>query len=142
MSVVRRSGKSKAEVRRAQRQITESLNSTQGLYCADRMQCDTKEWITPCDDSNTVRMHFLLWRNGSQVVDFVVNVQVLASSGWVTVEYFDCCHGHCHLHPKNGEDPVTIERLDHEGDVRRAFEKVIAEADDRARIIRDEGGGW
>lgn len=88
-----------------------------------------------------MRLQFIVWNRGRVLVDFVVNVQVLASDGWDTVEYFDCCHGHSHLHTQNPElDPRSIAQLDTVDDVQHAFAQVEREADGRARIIRDERG--
>ena len=72
---------------------------------------------------------------------FFVGIQVITmSGGWVNVEYYDCCHGHCHLHTQNGEQPQGIAQLDNVDDVRRAFAQVSRDADVRARIIRDSQG--
>lgn len=93
----------------------------------------------PYDDAGTVRLQFLLWRQGGRLVDFVVNVQVIGADGWEIVEYFDCCHGNCHLHVKSDAEPRPILRLDRVDDVQRAFVQVEQEARDRVRIICDEG---
>ena len=99
-----------------------------------------RDWDAPYDDSNSVRLQFIVWHRRSTLIDFVVNVQVLTSEGWDTVESFDCCHGHCHLHPQNADlEPRTIAQLDTVDDVVKAFAQVEQEAHDRARIIRDEG---
>lgn len=135
--MVRRGQQGKRAVRRAQRNVSEQLGSSEkGTYqTPDRSECIPQRWETPYDDANTVRLQFLLWRQDGRIAEFVVNVQVLASEGWDTVEYFDCCHGHCHLHAKNGTTARTITRLDEIGDVEAAFRQVEREADGRARII-------
>lgn len=139
--VVRRGQQEKKAVRRAQRKVSEQLGSgEQGTYePPERDDCIPQQWEIAYDDANTVRLQFLLWRKGGRIAEFVVNVQVLASEGWDTVEYFDCCHGHCHLHAKNDTDVRTIMRLDGIDDVERAFRQVEAESDNRARIMRGEG---
>lgn len=135
--MVRRGQQSQQQVRKAQRRVTESLGTDQGSYQApDRGECTEKQWEMPCDDANTVRLQFLIWRRAGRLVDFVVNVHVLAADGWEVLEYFDCCHGSYHLHAKSGEEPRTIARLDDVDDVERAFAQVEQEARDRARIIQ------
>jgi hypothetical protein len=128
-------------VRKADRRVAKQLASPErGIYePPDRRECSLSQWESPYDDANTVRLQFLLWRKAGRLAEFVVNVQVLTSEGWDTVEYFDCCHGHCHLHPKSGEDPRSIMRLDGIDDVQRALVQVEAEAHSRARIMRGEG---
>ncbi|WP_067857665.1 DUF7718 family protein [Nocardia shimofusensis] len=92
------------------------------------------------DDTNSVSLQFNLWHRDGRLVDFVINVRVLAPGGWTDVERFDCCHGHCHLHADNDETaPRSLYRLDDVDDVARAFRKVEPMADKRARIIRDKG---
>lgn len=87
-----------------------------------------------------MRLQFIVWQRGKALVDFVVNVDVLGSEGWETIEYFDCCHGHCHLHTQNSDlEPRPIAQLDSIEDVRHAFAQVEQDARDRARIIREEG---
>ncbi|KUI37591.1 hypothetical protein AU195_18255 [Mycobacterium sp. IS-1496] len=139
--MTRRGQQAKRELRRAQREVGEQLQSDHGAYePPPRDDCVLRDWETPYDDANTVRIQFLLWKQGGVLVDFVVNVQELASEGWTTVEHFDCCHGHCHLHPQSGVEPESITRLDEVADVQRAFSAVAHEADERARIIRGKGG--
>jgi hypothetical protein len=139
--VVRRGQQGKRAVQRAQRKVSELLDSSeQGAYqTPDRGECIPQQWEIAYDDANTVRLQFFLWREGGRIAEFVVNVQVLASEGWDTVEYFDCCHGHCHLHATNDTDVRTIMRLDGIDDVERAFRQVDAESHNRARIMRGEG---
>lgn len=138
--MVRRGQQGLQKLRRAERDAAAQLGSPNGAYRADRSGCRKREWETPYDDANSVRLHFILWHRGKTLVDFIVNVQVLASDGWDTVEYFDCCHGHSHLHPKNPDlEPRTIAQLDTADDVKNAFVQVEQEAHERARIIRDEG---
>lgn len=139
--MVRRSQQDRNEVRKASRDTDAALNSSQGTYRPDRADCRQRQWDVPYDDANTVRLQFIMWNRGKVLVDFVVNVQVLASEGWDTVEYFDCCHGHSHLHTQNSElDPRSVAQLDTADDVQHAFAQVEREADSRARIIRDERG--
>jgi hypothetical protein len=88
-------------VRRAQREAAKALESQQGSYEPPKGSAPSKQWEMPYDDSNTVRLQFFLWRDGGKIVNFVINVQVITAEGWTTVEYFDCCHGNCHLHPAN-----------------------------------------
>lgn len=127
-------------VRRAQREVAKALESQQGSYEPPKGSAPSKQWEMPYDDSNTVRLQFFLWRDGGKVVDFVINVQVITAEGWITVEYFDCCHGNCHLHPANdGVERQVILRLDSEDDVARAFDLACSEAEGRARIIRSKG---
>jgi hypothetical protein len=138
--MVRRSQQGRRQDRQAQRDLTQQLESENGAYRpGNRSRCKKKQWETPYDDANSVRLQFILWRNAGHITEFVVNVQVLGSDGWHTVEYFDCCHGHCHLHPANGAGPQTIARLDSLEDVQRAFDQIEEAADARARIIRDRG---
>ena len=137
--MVRRGQQGRRKQRQAQRAANAQLDSSQGTYRADRQDCRRRTWETPYDDANSVRLQFIVWNRGKILVDFVVNVQVLASQGWNTVEYYDCCHGHCHLHTQNPDlDPRPIAQLDAVDDVQDAFAKVEREATDRARIIRDE----
>lgn len=138
--MVRRGQREQRQLRKARLQTTEALEAGQGSYQPpDRVQCTLRQWEIPYDDAGTVRLQFLLWRHEGRVVDFVVNVQLLGADGWEVVEYFDCCHGHFHLHAKGGAEPQSILRLDDLADVQRAFVQVDQESRVRARIIRDEG---
>lgn len=137
--MVRRGQHELREVRKARRAAQAQLDSPVGTYQPDREGCRKREWETPCDDTNTVRVQFIVWTRGKDLVDFVVNLQVLTSDGWRIVEYYDCCHGYCHLHPNNPDvDPRPIAQLDTVADVARALHAVEAEVENRARIIRDE----
>lgn len=103
--------------------------------------CRAKQWESSVDDASTIRLQFNLWRHDKRLVDFVINVQVITSAGWQSVERFDCCHGHCHLHVDNDETtPRSILRLENVDDVARAFTTSQQLADKRARIIRNKGG--
>ncbi|KIQ15351.1 hypothetical protein RU01_15610 [Rhodococcus sp. MEB064] len=105
-----------------------------------REKCRQKQWEQPYDDANSIRLQFILWRRDGRLVEFVVNIQKLTADGWLTIEYFDCCHGHCHLHRDNAQlPPETVERLDDIADVTTAFGKVESQVHDRVRIIRDKG---
>jgi hypothetical protein len=139
----RRNQQGKQQLRRAQRELSVDLESQQGTYQRpDHGRCDEKRWEMPLDDANTIRLQFIRWSQGGRLVDFFVGVQVITpSAGWVNVEYFDCCHGYCHLHTQNGEQVQGIAQLDDVDDVRRAFDQVSRNALDRARIIRDNQGG-
>lgn len=136
----RRGQQARNAVRQARRDAVKALESQRGSYTPPRTVGPPKQWETSYDDSNTVRVQFILWRAKGKIVNFVVNVQVITADGWTTVERFDCCHGNCHLHSDNADiAPEVILRLDDEGDVQRAFAKVRAEAEHRARIIRGKG---
>ncbi|CAN5260506.1 hypothetical protein BH11ACT6_BH11ACT6_20690 [soil metagenome] len=140
--MVRRGQREQRELRRARREAEEQIESTQGQYDAREMrpQCgQPRQWESPYDEANTVRLQFFLWRLDGRLADFVINVQVVTSEGWHTVEYFDCCHGHCHLHTQNGDEPRSEVQLDSIDDVQLAFAQVEGEAHARARIIRVEG---
>jgi len=140
--VGRREQHKKKEVRKAERSVARRLGSpTKGTYePPNRDECRHKRWEVAYDDANTIRLQFLLWRKDAKLAEFVVNVQVLTSEGWKTVEHFDCCHGHYHLHPKSGRQRArSIMRLDGVDDVQRAYVLVEQEAHERARIIRGEG---
>lgn len=138
----RRGQQGKQQLRRAQREVTAELESQRGEYQPpDHDRCNKKGWETPLDDANTIRLQFIRWSQGGRLVNFFVGIQVITmSGGWVNVEYYDCCHGHCHLHTQNGEQPQGIAQLDNVDDVRRAFAQVSRDADVRARIIRDSQG--
>ncbi|OBG83294.1 hypothetical protein A5699_04665 [Mycobacterium sp. E802] len=140
--MVRRGQQGRHELRKAQREASRQIESSQGQYDAKQMRrrCGPpRQWESPYDEANTVRLQFFLWRFNGRLADFVINVQVLTSEGWETVEYFDCCHGHCHLHTQNGEVPRSFVRLDSIDDVQLAFAQVEGESHTRARIIRAEG---
>lgn len=117
------------------------LASPYGSYIPpDRSKCRHYQWEIAVDDLSTIKLQFRIWRLDGNLVDFVVIVERLTSSGWTPVERFDCCHGHCHLHVDNDEDgPRSIHRLDNVEDVEAAFIKVEKAADERARIMRDKG---
>lgn len=137
--MIRRAQQDRLKVRKARQEAEATLASSQGTYRPDRDTCRQRSWEASHDDANTVRLQFIVWHRGNTLVDFVVNVQILGSDGWDTLEYFDCCHGHCHLHVKNSDlDPVPIAQLDTTGDVQHAFTQVERAAHERARIIRDE----
>lgn len=71
------------------------------------------------------------------MVEFVVNLEIISASGWETVEYFDCCHGYCHLHTVSDEStPLAVHRLDEVHDVQTAFGEVTELVTERMRIIR------
>lgn len=139
--MVGRGQRKKQELRRASKVMSEQLESPHGSYeLPDENDCTKKEWETAVDDLGTIRLQFILWRQQGRLANFVVNVQRLTSAGWVSVERFDCCHGHCHLHVDNDEHKTrSIHTLDTQDDVKTAFRKVEKAADERARIMRDKG---
>jgi hypothetical protein len=129
-------------VRRAQQEAFQSLNPHQGSYTPpSREECSSRQWEVSIDDAATVRLQYNIWHHDGRLVDFVVNIQVLTAEGWETVEYVDCCHGHCHHHPRSGTPPRTIVRLDVVADVQQAFGQVDPIIEERLRIIRDRGEG-
>ena len=117
----------------------ETLESQAGSYRPPPGLSPSKQWEIAYDGANTVRVQFILWKAHGRVVNFVVNVQVITAEGWTSVERFDCCHGNCHLHPDGADSARVVLRLDSIDDVQRAFDKVRAEAEHRARIIRGKG---
>jgi hypothetical protein len=133
--MVRRAQHEQKKLREARRKITERLESDQGEYRPDRRHCVPRQWDTAGDDSNTIRVQNLIWYRKGQLVDFVINLQVLTSEGWETVEYVDCCHGSCHHHPQSG-DTAAILRLDVVDDVQNAYGVAQPLIYDRLRIIR------
>lgn len=120
VSMVRRGQQEQRELRKARREATDRVESSEGAYRPDRRNCLTRQWETAGDDSNTIRVQNLIWRRKGQLVDFVINLQELTSEGWETVEYVDRCHGSCHHHPQNGTTRVIL-RLDVVGDVQNAY---------------------
>ena len=139
--MVRRNQQAKRELNKASKAVAEMLDQPDGTYQPPaREDCRARQWDTPVDDLATVRLQFNIWRHGGRLVEFVVNVQRLSSSGWADVERFDCCHGHCHLHIDNAEGTIqTIRALNSVDDVEAAFLDTQKLADERARTIRDEG---
>lgn len=139
-TVVRRGQQVRRSLRRADRELNQQLESDQGAYRPPkRSECHQKSWETAWDDAYSVRLQTHTWRDGKRLVDFVINAQVLTADGWVTVEYIDCCHGHCHHHARDGRNVRTIMRLDDVYDVQNAYKKAQAVIYERLRIIR--GGG-
>ncbi|TLF75797.1 DUF7718 family protein [Nocardia cyriacigeorgica] len=139
--MVRRGQQNKRALREASKSAFEQLDSPHGTYAPpDREKCRYRQWDTPVDDLGTVRLQFNIWRANGQIADFVINVQVLTSDGWTSVERVDCCHGHCHLHVDNDDENArSLYKLDGPADVEHAFSRVQVLADQRARIIRDRG---
>ncbi|MGW5519359.1 DUF7718 family protein [Nocardia africana] len=131
----------KRELSKSRKTVSESLESPHGSYEApNRQTCQSHQWEVGVDDLYTIRLQFNIWRRDGRLVDFTVNVERLSSTGWVSEERFDCCHGHCHVHVDNDEDkPRSIHTLDTVDDVEEAFRKVEEIADERARIMRDKG---
>lgn len=139
--MVRRNQQAKRELNKASKAAAESLDQPDGEYTPpNREDCHYKQWESSVDGLSTIRLQFNIWRQRGQIADFVINVQRLSSAGWVDVERFDCCHGHCHVHLSNAEGTVcSIRTLDDIEDVDKAFVESNFLADDRARTIRDEG---
>src|SRR5690606_21756769 len=141
-NVVRRNQRAKREINKTNKETAELLSLPDGSYVPpEREACQARQWETPVDDLATIRLQFNIWRHAGRLVEFVINVQRLSSTtGWVDVERFDCCHGHCHLHVDNAEKTIhTIRTLNCVDDVQRAFLDSQKLADERARTIRDEG---
>ncbi|MFC9966317.1 hypothetical protein ACFVH4_18975 [Nocardia ignorata] len=139
--MVKRNQQAKRELRKASKAAEQQLGMPDGAYIPpDRDLCIARQWETPVDDLATIRLQFNIWRDNGRMVDFVINVQRLSSTGWVSVERFDCCHGHCHLHIDNAVGTIqTVRTLDCIEDVGKAFIDSQRLADERARTIRDEG---
>ncbi|MBF6242730.1 hypothetical protein IU471_03925 [Nocardia elegans] len=139
--MVRRGQQTKRALRRESKLALEQLDSPHGRYTPpNRDDCFYKQWEISIDDLRTIQLQFNIWRFDGQLVDFAVLVQRLGPTGWVSVERFDCCHGHCHHHADNEEaNPRSILTLNELADVEQAFLKVEEMADERARIIRDKG---
>lgn len=115
----------------------EAVDDGRGQYLPPkRTECHERSWQTPGDDLCTLRLDNHTWMQGGVLVDFVINLQVLSTDGWVTVEYIDCCHGHCHHHSQNGTDPATILCLDTVDDVRAAFRAAQLVIYERLASIR------
>lgn len=127
-------------LRRAQREVSSELDAPGGSYRPPkRHKCREKSWQVAVDDVNAVRLHYITWRKGSDLVDFVILVERIASTGWTEVERFDCCHGYCHLHADGRPSKQPIYTLDKVQDVQKAFTQASREADIRAAIIRGKG---
>lgn len=92
----------------------------------------------PVDDAATVRLANHIWRDGGLLVNFVINIQRIRPGGWETVEYVDCCHGHCHLHTAD-DRTESIMTLDTVHDVQAAFRAATETAMMRAGNLRGEG---
>ena len=138
-SMPRRGQQARNSLRKARWATNETLESQAGSYRPPPGLSPSKQWEIAYDGANTVRVQFILWKAHGRVVNFVVNVQVITAEGWTSVERFDCCHGNCHLHPDGADSARVVLRLDSIDDVQRAFDKVRAEAEHRARIIRGKG---
>ena len=123
------------KLRKARRDAADQLESSEGAYRPDRRNCLTRQWETAGDNSNTIRVQNLIWYRKGQLVDFVINLQVLTSEGWETVEYADCCHGSCHHHPQNGATRAILQ-LDVVDDVQNAYRVAQPLIYERLRIIR------
>lgn len=101
-SMIRREQQGRRQLRRAEREAARRIETNHGSYRPpDRADCYTKQWITPGDDAYRLRLQTITWRHQGRLTDFVINAQVLTAIQWETVEYIDCCHGHCPpAHPK------------------------------------------
>lgn len=136
--MTRRKQQGRQKLRRAAQQALQSLDTRQGSYTPpDREECSSKQWEVPIDDAATIRLQYNIWRCDGRLVDFVINLQVITAQGWESVEYIDCCHGHCHHHPPHGADCRTIATLDVVADVQHAFGQVDPIIEERLRIIRN-----
>lgn len=135
--MIRRGQQGRREMRRAEREAAKEIESDRGGYRSpDRADCYTKQWITPGDDTYRLRLQTITWRQQGRLIDFVINAQVLTAVEWETVEYVDCCHGHCHLHTRNDdESPRSITPLNSVEDVQDAYTAALALIHDRLRII-------
>lgn len=134
--MIRRRQQSRRHLRRAEREAANEIAPDRGSYLPpDRADCYTKQWITPGDDAYRLRFQTITWRQQRRLTDFVINAQVLTADEWETVEYVDCCHGHCHLHTRNDESPRSIAPLNCVEDVQAAYTIALALIHDRLRII-------
>ncbi|MGC5249554.1 DUF7718 family protein [Gordonia sp. DT219] len=127
-------------LRRARKEVASGLDKPAGAYRPPgRDECREKRWVVAVDETNAIRLHYMAWRKGSVLADFVILVERITSGGWVEVERFDCCHGCCHLHADGREASQPIYALNVVEDVQEAFTRASREADDRATIIRRKG---
>lgn len=135
-SMIRRGQQGRREMRRAEREAAKEIESDRGGYRPpDRADCYTKQWVTPGDDTYRLRLQTITWRQQGRLMDFVINAQVLTALEWETVEYVDCCHGHCHLHTRSDELPRSISPLNSAEDVQGAYTVALALIHERLRII-------
>ena len=135
-SMIRRGQHGRREMRRAEREAAKEIESDRGGYRPpDRADCHTKQWITPGDDTYRLRLQTITWRQQGRLMDFVINAQVLTAVEWETVEYVDCCHGHCHLHTRSDEPPRSISPLNSAEDVQGAYTVALAPIHERLSII-------
>ncbi|CAM4414051.1 hypothetical protein MB901379_03879 [Mycobacterium basiliense] len=134
--MTRRNQQGQQQLRRAKKQVEQSLGAEQGRYRPPpREDCKPRQWETPIDDAPSIRVQYNIWRHKGCLVDFAINIQVLTAEAWETVESFDCCHGNCHYHPVNGEEPRPLAKLDVVGDVQHSYWQVESVIADRVRII-------
>jgi hypothetical protein len=134
--MIRRGQQGRRQLRRAERETAKRIETNHGSYSPpDRADCYTKQWITPGDDAYRLRLQTITWRHQGRLTDFVINAQVLTAIEWETVEYIDCCHGHCHPHTRNDESPRSIAPLNCVDDVQHAYTAAVALIHDRLRII-------
>lgn len=139
---MRRRQQGRRKAKKTQARIESQLNSSEGCYKPpDRADCRFRQWHIPFDDANSVRTQVNSWRSGATLVDFVMTIQRLTTVGWEDVERFDCCHGHCHLHPDGRQAAQPIYQIDTADDVAEAFSRASAVATERARIIRNKERG-
>lgn len=134
--MTRRHQQGPQQLRRAKKQVEDALGADSGRYLPPpRGKCKARQWETLLDEAPGLRVQYNIWQHKGCLVDFAINIQVLTAEAWETIESFDCCHGSCHYHPLNGEDPRPIKRLDVVADVKHAYWQVEAVIADRVRII-------
>lgn len=134
--MIRRRQQGRRQLRRADRKAANEIETSRGSYRPpDRADCYTKQWITAGDDAYRLRLQTITWRQQGRLTDFVINAQILTAVEWETVEYIDCCHGHCHLHTRNDEASRSIAPLSRVEDVQDAYTAAVALIYDRLRII-------
>lgn len=139
IDMARRGQQKHRELRAARKQTFDDLETPHGRYRPpERSEANRQEWYQPIDDTNTVRLEFHVWRDGGQIVEFVINIQTIATTGWETPEYIDCCHGHCHLHTVDGRTE-TLMTLNVVHDVETAFSMALEDAHTRASSLWEEG---
>ena len=109
--MTRRNQQERRDLKRATKSASARLDNRQGTYRPNRTGCTERQWVTSLDDSNTVRIEYRIWKRGG-LADFVILIQRLGTQGWDEVERFDCCHGHCHLHPDGQAESETLYQLD------------------------------
>src|SRR5437016_494883 len=104
--MIRRHQQGEQKLRRAKKRVEEALSADEGDYRPPaRGKCKSRQWETVINDAPGIRVQYNIWQHKGCLVDFVINIQVLTAEAWETVESLDCCHGNCHYHPLNDEEP-------------------------------------